>query len=962
MAGATFYNKKHLCYVEDTDFTDYQGIGSDPLYKRYDSVSSVVKNHIAPQYQSFLAQPFYDEGLIHWYVDEWKESPVSYKDLQGEEKVKYTRIKEDTISHYKDSLNQLSSDELLIMAGALKYINDEFIYCFDDKVVLVAWGMKPDTSKHIVGGSWVKGFKKEEKFKIRFVTDKNGKVKFPDRAVINRKKGDKILASDIPEVVPNEGYVFSGWEPTNVIGYEVQGETVFTATFSKAENSKPVDVTPEMVTAYFDVNDKGTLNGAAQVSCEKGHSLADGEIPDVAASQGYKFLGWTPDVHQPLNQDTYFEANFEKNNAHCIFLPGDHGKLKGASDFIKPLGSIIPATEIPTVIPHRGYRFTGWDSSIADPVSGDKTYTAQYEKKLPWYKRFWIWLKSFGCLKWLLYILLFCLIAWLLSWLLRGCVGCSGHHGRDVFGSPVLDDDSVARTEEVRGSDGVIRDNNGSIGAITDNDGNLPDKDIVAPIVGEDGEQPPIIHNDGAPDVIANRLNIYFENEKADLDKWAHDFKKAYPSDEYQIIGCDKNVPIIQIQIPESKRDQVREEINKKIPDQEFFVIDESIITLHGHESTLGNSAERGWHLKATHVKEAWSYSKGKPDVIIAIVDDGIDASHKMLKARFFKAYNVFTQNRTLSLGAGHGTHVAGLAAGAAMFYSQGASGVAPNCKIMPVQVFDNGMCTFSTIASGIMYAINNGANVVNISIGPSFPGLDQMPIEQQKQVAETYFKNEEKVYRHIISTANKKNVILVFAAGNDNIMTAVLPECRATNNTVNVAAVTPTFEAAPFSNYSLGTNISAPGVGIYSSYTNNSFKMFDGTSMAAPIVTGAIALMKSLKPNLTVGQALGLMQQNGRMIQNGEYVPPMILIDKCLEAIKQNKIPNGPVWQFKNGGNASESPVRGNVDNASESPVRGNADAGTDNYASLRDKLKQLKQQRDEISRQINLIEKKLK
>lgn len=58
MARATFYNKRLLGHIDDIDFTDYQGIGSDPLYKRYKSVESVVKSRILPQYQSFLSCPF----------------------------------------------------------------------------------------------------------------------------------------------------------------------------------------------------------------------------------------------------------------------------------------------------------------------------------------------------------------------------------------------------------------------------------------------------------------------------------------------------------------------------------------------------------------------------------------------------------------------------------------------------------------------------------------------------------------------------------------------------------------------------------------------------------------------------------------------------------------------------------------------------------------------------------------
>ena len=83
MARATFYNKRLLGHIDDTDFTDYQGIGSDPLYKRYKSVESVVKSRISPQYQSFLACPFYEDGNIFWYVDEWNNTPQKFTELSG---------------------------------------------------------------------------------------------------------------------------------------------------------------------------------------------------------------------------------------------------------------------------------------------------------------------------------------------------------------------------------------------------------------------------------------------------------------------------------------------------------------------------------------------------------------------------------------------------------------------------------------------------------------------------------------------------------------------------------------------------------------------------------------------------------------------------------------------------------------------------------------------------------------
>ncbi len=947
MAGATFYNKKHLCYVDDTDFTDYQGIGSDPLYRRYESVQSVVKKHIDVCYQSFFATPYYEDGQIHWYVDEWNDSPVCFSELVGEDKIKYESIKNETVRHYKEALAHLSTDELLILSGALKYINDDFIYCYDEKVVLICWGMRPDTSKYVINGAWVKDLKRDEKFKIRFDAGQHGRLKYPDRAAINRKKGDKLSNQDIPELIVDTDYELVGWSPCDIQGYVVNDEITFTALYKQ---DVPIITPGDMCHVTFVSDTNGEIIGEASLTCPKGHVLSPSEIPNVQANRGYRFNGWKPSTNSPINSDTLFSVDIVQDFVKCNFIAGEHGTLQGKSEWLKPMGAAMLSNEVPSVKADKGYKFTGWNESPLNSLTEDKTFIAQYEKDIPWYKKFWLWLTGLfagkGCLKWLLWLLLALLLLWLLSWLLRGCVGCSGYHHRDVFGNPVLSDDSVAVVDRITGAEGNVRDDNGHVGSIIDDNGNLPENGVVSPIVGDDGAIPPVISNPGTPDVIANRLNIYFEDENADLDKWAHDFKTAYPSESFAIIGYDPNVKMIQIQIPENQRNKVREELNTKIPGQDFFVVDESIMVLHGFDSKQNAIQEKGWHLKATHVQEAWKYTKGKSDIVVAIVDDGIDVGHTMFKGRFYKAYNVFTQNRTLSAGQGHGTHVAALAVGSSEHYNEGAAGVAPNCKIMPIQVFDNGMCTFSSVASGIMYAIHNGAQVINISIGPSFAGLDQLPIAAQKQVVEQFFKNEERVYRHIIKKANEKNAILIFAAGNDNVLTAIAPECRVANKTINVAACNSSYKAAEFTNYSQGTSISAPGVNIYSAFPTNSYKMCDGTSMAAPIVAGAVALLKSINPDLTASQIIGVFQMTGKETDN--YIPPMILIDKAIESVKSGNIPDGPV------DNANR------IDSSNSTAPQ--PAIGDDDYSSLRDMLNKLKAQRDAINKQIDEIEQKLK
>ena len=305
--------------------------------------------------------------------------------------------------------------------------------------------------------------------------------------------------------------------------------------------------------------------------------------------------------------------------------------------------------------------------------------------------------------------------------------------------------------------------------------------------------------------------------------------------------------------------------------------------------------------------------------LVVAVVDDGIDGTHDILKGRFYKPYNVFTQNNHLSNGEGHGTHVAGLAVGSNKYFDKGVSGVAPKCLLMPVQVFDNGVCTFSSVTSGIMYAIHQGAHVVNVSIGPNFRGLDILPITDQDMIAKTQFKNEERVWRRIIQVANKKNVIIVFAVGNDNILANIPPENR-TNSTVNVAAISRELKETDFTNYGQGSNISAPGKGILSSVPVNQYAMFDGTSMAAPIVSGTVALMKSMKPDVPISDVLTILQRTGKPVSN--YVPPMVQVNRALEMLKTGIPPTeAPGRDSSNGGSQNDAPNNGIGNDSNNGP-----------------------------------------
>jgi thermitase len=186
----------------------------------------------------------------------------------------------------------------------------------------------------------------------------------------------------------------------------------------------------------------------------------------------------------------------------------------------------------------------------------------------------------------------------------------------------------------------------------------------------------------------------------------------------------------------------------------------------------------------------------------------------------------------------GHGTHVSGIIAGRGD-NATGISGLCWTGSVMPVKFMNSrGKGSSSDAATGIDYAIRMGAKIVNGSFGAS-----------SKSTALT----DEVDY------AQKRGVLLVFAAGNDGTSNDTAPEYPAalTNtNIISVAAVTTTGALASFSNYGAkSVDLGAPGDGILSTYLGSRYKVLSGTSMASPIVAAAAAMLRSRDPHLSYGQ-----------------------------------------------------------------------------------------------------------
>jgi thermitase len=225
----------------------------------------------------------------------------------------------------------------------------------------------------------------------------------------------------------------------------------------------------------------------------------------------------------------------------------------------------------------------------------------------------------------------------------------------------------------------------------------------------------------------------------------------------------------------------------------------------------------------------AWNYSKSDPSVKVAILDTGIDQDHPDLSAKIDKNEKNCTESPTLDDLFGHGTHVAGIAA-AVTNNGLGVAGVGYNASIVNAKALgDDGSGYYSWIAQCIVWAADNGAKVINMSLGGGA---------------------KSKTLENAVNYAWNKGVVLVGAAGNSGNSSPTYPGYY--TKVIAVAATDANDQKAGFSSYGKWVDVAAPGVSIYSAFPNHPFTIgkslnygfANGTSMATPFVSGLAALV----------------------------------------------------------------------------------------------------------------------
>lgn len=257
------------------------------------------------------------------------------------------------------------------------------------------------------------------------------------------------------------------------------------------------------------------------------------------------------------------------------------------------------------------------------------------------------------------------------------------------------------------------------------------------------------------------------------------------------------------------------------------------------------------WGPDKIEAPEAWDIITGTSDIVIAIIDTGIDYTHPDLDGgRYIGGYDFANGDDDPMDDEGHGTHVTGIAT-ADTNNGVGVAGVAWNSRFMGIKVLDaEGSGTYFDIAQGIRYAADHGAHVANMSLGGPF---HSNTLEQAMQYA------------------YEAGVVMACAAGNSYGYGVSYP-ARYDPYCLGVAATDDSDERAIFSSFGPEVDVAAPGVDILST-TEGGYESWSGTSMATPHVAGLAALILAQDPDLPVDQVFAAIRDSADDV-NAETFP----------------------------------------------------------------------------------------
>lgn len=301
-----------------------------------------------------------------------------------------------------------------------------------------------------------------------------------------------------------------------------------------------------------------------------------------------------------------------------------------------------------------------------------------------------------------------------------------------------------------------------------------------------------------------------------------------------------------------------------------------AVYTLYDYVPNDPYYAQYQYAEQITQCATAWEIEKGSEAITVAVLDTGINGEHEELSDRVLAGKNIIT-GADIPAGVnsddeGHGSHVSGII-GAMGDNQKGIAGVAWHVKFLPVKIFANeGPTTTAVIAEGLIWAVDHGARVVNMSFGG---GIFSMAVNDA------------------VNYALQKDVVLIAAMGNENQYKVSYPAAMP-----GVIAVGSTNGRDKISFYSSKGNhisVAAPGESIYSllNTSNTGYTFMSGTSMAAPFVAGLAALLLSHTPDLKPQEVRSLIEDTAEPLGAESFSPDYgygrVNVGQALQAARHN-------------------------------------------------------------------------
>ena len=231
------------------------------------------------------------------------------------------------------------------------------------------------------------------------------------------------------------------------------------------------------------------------------------------------------------------------------------------------------------------------------------------------------------------------------------------------------------------------------------------------------------------------------------------------------------------------------------------------------------------WGAALTDAPTAWAVTKGSANVVVAVLDTGVDLSQPDLQGALVPGYDFVNKDADPSDDNGHGTGIAGIVAARAG-NGLGGAGFCPRCSVMPVKVVSAaGWASDVDVAPGITWAVDHGANVINMSFGGTYSSTIASAIDY----------------------ATARGVLVVAAAGNNGNSSSFYPAADA--GVLSVAGTQSDDSLYPWSNYGPWVSVAAPGCDL-TTIRGGQYGEFCGTSASAPVVSGLAALAMSYSPS----------------------------------------------------------------------------------------------------------------